>query len=600
MTTFTIDGAEFVRDGRPHRILSGALHYFRIHPGRWRRQLTMLRAMGLNTVETYVPWNLHERTEGVVTGLADLARFLDLAGEQGLDAIVRPGPYICAEWENGGIPAWLTHRQRGRIRCADPGWLAAVDRWFDQVLPVTVARQVTRGGNVIMVQVENEYGSFGSDAGYLDYLRDGLLARGVEVPLFTSDGPEPWMLAGGIVDGVLATLNFGSGAQAAFQALAERRPGTPRMCMEFWNGWFDHWGAEHTTRGADDAVAALTEILVHGGSVNLYMAQGGTNFGAWAGGNRSGDRHDGAPQSTITSYDYDAPIDERGEPTAKFHSFRAAVGSYATLPPVDIPEPMPLLPPTPIAVVGGPAYLATGAVGEPVHTALVPSLDDLGVDQGIAHHSFVIGGPRPTMPLICTGVGDRLAVYAAGELVAHAEGPEVVVELPPVPASGLAVDLVVDSLGRVNYGPLLGEDKGITGQVRHGNQLVHQVVSVAGRLDELPAGLDDASFADGEDEGGGAIGPRYLRGTFWVEKPADAWLQVEGSDRVVAWVGGFCLGRLLAAGPQGALYVPAESLVAGSNRVVLLDLAPADQGRRVTATLTDTPRWCSARSEMTE
>ncbi|MET4158298.1 beta-galactosidase family protein [Agromyces sp. PvR057] len=597
MTTFAIDGARFLRDGREHRVLSGALHYFRLHRAQWPRQLRMLRAMGLNAVETYVPWNLHERDEGRFERLDDLAEFLDLAAAEGLDAIVRPGPYICAEWENGGLPAWITHRQAGRIRCLDDGWLAAVESWFDVLIPVVAERQVTRGGNVIMVQVENEYGSFGSDVAYLERLRDGLASRGIDVPLFTSDGPEPWMLSGGLVDGVLATLNFGSGARAAFEALDELRPGEPRMVMEFWDGWFDHWGDGHVTRDPADAAAALEELLEAGASVNLYMAQGGTNFGTWSGGNRAGAQHDGVPQPTITSYDYDAPIDERGEPTAKFELFRevlqrlggtaagAAAGATSQRSgPVPVPSPMPTLSEAAVELAPGPLLFATSLVPvDAVRTPLAPTLDELGIDQGVAWHTTVLRGRRPPMPLSCLGVGDRVSVYAAGRLLARASGPDVVVDLPAVPADGLRIDLVVESLGRVNYGPLVGERKGITGQVRHGIQLVHGFSTRACRIDALPPEWHDSDVST-------LPGPRFRVGAFEADAAADAWLAIDGVARAVAWVNGFCLGRLIGTGPQRALYVPWPVVVAGRNEVVVLDLEPGD-GDGAAARVVAAPVW---------
>jgi beta-galactosidase len=236
MRAFSVDDGSFRLDGAEFRVLSGALHYFRVHPEQWKHRLAMVHAMGLNTVETYVPWNLHEPRPGDFRRLDDLGAFLDAAAAEGLLAIVRPGPYICAEWDNGGLPSWLT----GVIRASDPGYLAHVDRYFDRLIPQVAERQVTRGGNVIMVQVENEYGSYGSDHAYLRHLADGLISRGIEVPLFTSDGPADHRLTGGTIDGVPATVNFGSDPEQAFATLRAHRPDDPLFCMEFWCGWFDH------------------------------------------------------------------------------------------------------------------------------------------------------------------------------------------------------------------------------------------------------------------------------------------------------------------------------------------------------------------------
>lgn len=251
MAGFRVGEDDFEVDGRPVRLLSGALHYFRVHEEQWGHRLAMLRAMGLNCVETYVPWNLHEPRPGELRDVGALGRFLDAVREAGLWAIVRPGPYICAEWENGGLPHWLTGPLGSRVRTRDGEFLAAVDRWFAALLPQVVERQYDRGGPVIMVQVENEYGSYGSDQVYLARLADGLRGLGVTAALFTSDGPDDHMLTGGSVPGVLATANFGSNARGGFETLRRHRPKGPLMCMEFWCGWFDHWGADHVVRDAE-------------------------------------------------------------------------------------------------------------------------------------------------------------------------------------------------------------------------------------------------------------------------------------------------------------------------------------------------------------
>ena len=280
----------------PDRVISGAMHYFRVHPEQWADRLTRLAAMGLNTIEAYVAWNFHAPGPGSYdfSGWRDLPRFVWLAADAGLDVILRPGPYICAEWDFGGLPAWLLRsREAGgpglsRLRCSDPAYLAEVDAWFDELMPRIVPLLSTSGGPVVAVQVENEYGSYGSDRAYLQYIRDGLVRRGVNVPLFTSDGPGPDTLAFGTLPDVLATVNFDENHERYFAALRELRPDAPLVAMEFWLGWFDHWGEKHHVRAASDAAGMLDEILATGAGVNLYMAHGGTNFGLWSGANWDG------------------------------------------------------------------------------------------------------------------------------------------------------------------------------------------------------------------------------------------------------------------------------------------------------------------------
>ena len=568
MSEFTVGDEEFLLDGRPVRLLSGALHYFRVHEAQWGHRLAMLRAMGLNCVETYVPWNLHEPRPGVYEDVAALGRFLDAAQAAGLWAIVRPGPYICAEWENGGLPHWLA----GRARTSDEVYLRQVDQWFGQLLPEVVSRQVDRGGPVLMVQVENEYGSYGSDAQYLRWLASTIREAGVTVPLFTSDGPEDHMLTGGSVPGVLATVNFGSQAREAFETLRRHRADGPLMCMEFWCGWFDHWGADHVVRDPQDAAAALREILECGASVNLYMAHGGTSFAGWAGANRGGgDLHDGALEPDVTSYDYDAPIDEFGHPTEKFWRFREVLAEYAD-------GPLPELPSLPPQLAQGAAVELAGwaplpdvleARGGPVVTAPVPpTFEELDVDRGLVRYEVTVPGPRQPYPFLARGLRDLAVVYVDGERAGVlTEEDERLKELV---AGHARVELWVESLGRVNYGPRTGESKGITGGLLHERQYLHGVRARGLRLDALDD-IEDVRLRALPEDGA----PGLYRGTLDVRGAGDALLELPGWTRGFVWINGFNLGRYWSVGPQRSLYVPGPVLREGVNDVWVLELERA-------------------------
>ncbi|MFD4999182.1 glycoside hydrolase family 35 protein [Streptomyces buecherae] len=576
MAEFAVTDEGFTWDGRPVRLLSGAVHYFRVPEEHWAHRLAMARAMGLNCVETYVPWNLHEPRRGEFRDVAAVGRFLDAAHAAGLWAIVRPGPYICAEWENGGLPHWLTGPLGPRVRTRDPEFLAAVGAWCERVLAQVVPRQADRGGPVVMVQVENEYGSYGSDQRYLRHLADVLRRCGVSVPLFTSDGPEDHMLTGGCLPGVLATVNFDAGAREAFAALRRHRPRSPLMCMEFWCGWFTHWGAEPVTRDAAEAAGALREVLECGASVNLYMAHGGTNFGGWAGANRAGELHDGALRPTTTSYDYDAPIDERGAPTEKFWRFREVLADYA---PVPLPAPPPAPPSLgrPVAVRldrWAPLDGVLDALGGPeTHAATPPTFEELDVDRGVVRYRFEVPGPRAPYPLRVLGLRDRALVTVDGVRAGVLDERDALLGEVAGPAT---VELWVESLGRVNYGPRLAEPKGITGGVLHERQYLHGVRARPLRLDavERPGAL--ARIAYGPAPSGAE--PGLFAGSFEVAAPGDATLELPGRVRGFAWVNGRCLGRYWSRGPQRGLYVPGPWLRAGHNELLLLELegTPAD------------------------
>ncbi|MGW1205719.1 glycoside hydrolase family 35 protein [Streptomyces cyaneofuscatus] len=594
MTDFTVGDDDFRLDGKPVRLLSGALHYFRVHEEQWDHRLAMLAAMGLNCVETYVPWNLHEEREGAYRDVGALGRFLDAVERAGLWAIVRPGPYICAEWENGGLPVWVTGRFGRRVRTRDDGYRAVVERWFRELLPQVVEREIGRGGPVILVQAENEYGSYGSDAVYLEWLA-GLLRRcGVSVPLFTSDGPEDHMLTGGSVPGLLATANFGSGAREAFAVLRRHQPKGPLMCMEFWCGWFDHWGAEPVVRDAGQAAEALREILECGASVNVYMAHGGTNFAGWAGANRGGPVQDGEFQPTVTSYDYDAPVDEYGRATEKFHLFRKVLAEYAE-------GPLPALPPEPRGLGGPPVRVELDgwaglddvleALGDPEgpESGVAPTFEELGVGRGLVRYRVVVPGPRMPYPLTAAGLRDRAVAYVDG--VRAGVLTEERATLPEPVAGPAVVELWVESLGRVNYGPRLGEPKGITGGVLHERQYLHGVRARGLRLDAF----EEAGAVAGVPFGpvpGVPGGTGLFRGTFTVggtegvggtdgvegaEGVDHAGLRLPGWTRGFVWVNGSCLGRYWSEGPQETLYVPGPVLSEGVNEVWVLELEGAGE-----------------------
>ncbi|WP_405903794.1 beta-galactosidase [Streptomyces sp. NBC_00656] len=577
MADFTVADDHFRIDGKPVRLLSGAMHYFRVHEAQWEHRLSMLRAMGLNCVETYVPWNLHEPRPGEFRDVGALGRFLDAVQRAGLWAIVRPGPYICAEWENGGLPVWVTGRFGRRVRTRDAGYLDAVERWFAELLPQVVERQAGRGGPVIMVQAENEYGSYGTDAVYLRRIAAMLGESGVSVPLFTSDGPEDHMLTGGSVPGLLATANFGSGAREAFRVLRRHQPGGPLMCMEFWCGWFEHWGSPPVLRDPAQAADALREILECGASVNIYMAHGGTNFAGWAGANRSGPLQDGDLLPTVTSYDYDAPVDEYGRATEKFHLFREILAAYADGPLPPLPaEPAGLAPVRAELTEWAPLPDVMDALGEEetAESGVPPTFEELGLDRGLVRYRVAVPGPRAPYALGVSGLRDRAVVYVDG--VRRGVLSEVDSTLAEPVGGPADVELWVESLGRVNYGPRLGEPKGITGGVLHERQFLHGIRARALRLDAFdgPAALEGVPFVPVDGSGGTGL----YRGTFEVADVSGtghAGFELPGWTRGFVWVNGFCLGRYWAAGPQRTLYVPGPVLRDGINEVWVLEVEGA-------------------------
>jgi beta-galactosidase len=560
MTEFAIGESDFLLDGKPFRILSGALHYFRMHPDTWADRIEKTRLMGLNTIETYVPWNAHSPRPGVfdTSGMLDLERFLREVADAGLYAIVRPGPYICAEWDNGGLPAWLFRTPGMGVRRFEPQFMAAVREYLENVLRIVRPLQVDQGGSVLLVQVENEYGAFGDDQTYLKSVAEIIRGAGITVPLVTVDQPVDEMLAAGGLDGVLRTGSFGSRAEERLATLRKHQPTGPLMCMEFWDGWFDHWGGPHHTTGVAEAAAELDALLAAGASVNIYMVHGGTNFGLMSGANDKG-----VYRPTITSYDYDAPLDEAGNPTAKFHAFREVISRYASVPDV-LPTSGTAAPETSAALATPVRLLANpSAWGVWSEHSTMPTLDAL--DARLALFRTVVDADGPVLFSV-DEVRDRAYVFLDGSPVGvlDREQHDRALMLP----HGGTLEIVVEDQGRVNYGRRIGEPKGLIGPVRLGSSELTDWSACVIDLDGVPQLWDSGDLTS--DAPG--VGPTAWRASFEVAEPVDHFLSTVAWGKGFAWVNGFNLGRYWRRGPQETLYVPGPVLRAGRNDLVVLEL----------------------------
>ena len=587
----TVGDTSFLLDGRPFRIISGELHYPRVPRAYWRARLRMARAMGLNTITTYVFWNLHERRPGRFdfTGSRDVAAFVRTAQEEGLHVILRPGPYVCAEWDLGGLPWWLFQDTTVTIRSRDPRFLAAAGRYLDRLGDQLRRLLSTRGGPIIAVQVENEYGSFDRDSAYMRDVQHLLEHAGFgEVLLFTADGPD--QLPAGTLTGVPAVVNFGPGdADTAFARLAGFRPRGPRMAGEWWAGWFDQWGGKHETTDAEAEARELEAMLARGHSVNIYMFHGGTTFGLLNGANS--DRRNGYRPQT-TSYDYDAALDEGGRPSRKFALFRAAIHRNSpglTLP--DVPATAPAITIPRFSLPERVPLVDAGLLRSPVRAERPRTFEALGVDFGYVLYRTRLAGPAHGM-LVLGGLRDYAVVTLGGRVVGTLDRrlrqDSLAVE---VPAGGARLDVLVENTGRVNFGRDLVRDwKGLPGAVTFAGRPVSGWEMYPLPMEEWPAVRFPA--APSRSGGGGPVTgeapaavptvdaargpapPTFFRGTFTLHSRGDTWLDLRGWGKGAVWVNGRALGRFWSIGPQWTLYLPAPWLRRGANEILVLDLEP--------------------------
>jgi beta-galactosidase len=562
----TADSGRFLLDGQPFQIISGEMHYARIPRAYWRDRLRKARAMGLNTISTYVFWNFHEPTPGHYdfSGRRDVAAFIRMAGEEGLHVILRPGPYVCAEWELGGYPAWLLADSAMVLRSTYPGFTHAAERWLDRLGREVVPLLASNGGPIIAVQVENEYGSFGSDTAYLEWQRDALRHAGFrDVLLYTADGGA--QLPRGTLSGLPAVVNFGTGgAERSFARLHAFRPDGPLMSGEYWAGWFDQWGRPHSHSNAARQTRELSWMLDRGYSVNLYMFHGGTTFGFMNGANIDG----GAYHPQTSSYDYDAALDESGRPTPKYFAFRDVIARHepwATLPPV------PASPPT-IAI---PAFALRDAASlwselpTPVHVTRPRSMETFGQSYGYILYRTHVDGPDRG-ELVIRDVRDYAQVYVNGALAGTLDRrlAQDSLELT-IPAGGARLDILVANDGRVNFGlGLRGERKGITRSVQLGGRELTSWDVYTLPMSSTP----HPHFSTSAPRG-----PAFYHGTFRLDHVGDSFLDTRGWGKGTVWVNGHQLGRIWSIGPQQTLYLPAPWLREGENDVVVFDLETPSQ-----------------------
>jgi beta-galactosidase len=472
------------------------------------------------------------------------------------------------------LPAWLVKDPAMQVRCTYPPYLAAVDRYFDVLLPRLVPLLASNGGPISAMQIENEYGGYGNDQSYLQWLSDGLRRRGIDVLLFTSDGPRDGQQQGGGLPGILRTVNFAFDAHEAFAKLREYQPDSPLMVTEFWSGWFDHWGEEHhlsldSSNSIERSVQTLDDILAAGASVNFYMFHGGTNFGFMNGANLELTGY----HSDVTSYDYAAPLDECGDPSPRFAAYHDVLRKYMVVPEISIVRSIPKRSYGSIGLSESIGLFDALDVLSRQHLSVTPDpMEFFDQDYGFILYRTRIPGPRSEALLVVHEVRDRAQVFVDGQPIGVLEretGDEALsLEIPP---QGITLDLLIENMGRVNFGPGLIDRKGIVGCVTFDRQVLFN-------WEVYPLPLNDLSelrFAATDVR----EGPRFYRDTFEVDEAADTFLALPGWTKGVAWINGFNLGRYWQRGPQQTLYVPAPILKQGVNDIIVFELHGAEQLR---------------------
>ena len=564
-------GSSFYLDGQEFKILSGAIHYFRIQPEDWYHSLHNLKALGFNTVETYVPWNMHEPKKGQFDfqGILDIEKFLQIAQDLGLYAIVRPSPFICAEWEFGGMPAWLLTEDM-RIRSSDTPYLQAVADYYDELLPRLVPRLLDKGGNILMMQVENEYGSYGEDKDYLRAIRQMMLDRGLDCPLFTSDGPWRATLKAGtlIEEDLFVTGNFGSKADYNFAQMQEffdeHGKKWPLMCMEFWDGWFNRWKEPIIKRDPEELAQAVREVLEQG-SINLYMFHGGTNFGFMNGCSARGVTD--LPQ--VTSYDYDALLDEQGNPTPKYFAVQKMMETY-------YPEYQQMKPLTKesfelrdIALSEKVSLFETLAdLAQPVESLYPVKMEDLGQSYGYLLYRTEASWDADEEKIRVIDGRDRMQLFVDGKLMATHYQAEIGQDIFVAGEKKAThrIDILMENMGRVNYGHKFLADtqrKGIrTGVCKDLHFLLN--------WQQYPLSFENTENID-FSKGWQPEQPAFYAFDFEMKALKDTYLDLSGFGKGLAFVNGVNIGRFWNVGPTLSLYIPHSLLKEGHNRIIIFE-----------------------------
>ncbi len=569
--SFKIGKEHFMLDGKPFQIRCGELHFARIPKEYWRHRIQMMKALGMNTICAYLFWNFHERTPGVFKwdGQADVAEFCRIAQEEGLWVILRPGPYVCAEWEMGGLPWWLLKNDSIKLRTKDPLYINAAQMYLKEVGRVLGPLQITKGGPIIMVQVENEYGFYADDPEFMGLMRSALIDAGFNVPLFACN-PAQYLKVSYRKD-LFPVVNFGSNPEAAFKALREILPEGPLMCGEFYSGWFDTWGSPHTFGNTEPYLKDMEYMLKTGASFSVYMAHGGTTFGFWSGCDRPF-------KPDVSSYDYGAPVSEAGWTTDKFYETRNLISKYLMPGESALPEPPAPNPTTTFSSVRLTKFAPLfNNLPVPIITNDPKTMEHYNQAKGsILYRTVLPAGPESTFKV--NAVHDFAWIYVDGKKLGIMDRRKhnfrIVI---PKRDKDVTIDILVHTTGRVNFGPEVHDRKGLIAPIQFLDKDNNSIPVKEWQVFNLSYDdnmLNNLKFGNTETA---KSAPGIWEGEISIDKIGDLFLDVSKWGRGVVWVNGHCLGRYWNIGPTQTMYLPAPWLKKGSNKVLVLDVVGLEE-----------------------
>lgn len=563
---FSFRDSVFLLDGKPFQIISGEMHPARIPREYWRHRIRMAKAMGCNTIAVYLFWNYHESSPGVWdfrTGNHDIAAFIRMCGEEKMWVLLRPGPYVCAEWDWGGLPFYLLKTPDIKVRCMDPRYMSAVKRYITRVATEVAPLQCDKGGPILMTQIENEYGSYGNDRTYLETLRKWWRAAGISVPFYTADGATAYMLEAGSLPGCAIGLDSG-GSDGDFAQAFKQDPHVPAFSSETYPGWLTHWREKWQRPDTSGILRELRYLLSHHRSFNLYVVHGGTNFGFTAGANAF------SPvqfQPDVTSYDYDAPIDEQGNATPKYYALRKLIGEYTGKALPEVPAPVPAMEVASFNLEPFTSLWEHLPVG--VQSPQPRPMEDYGQHSGlILYRTHLIGHKSGNLTI--TEPHDYAMVFLNGKLVdtMFRDGGKWTVKLPKSDVKEPLLEILVEGMGHINFAQYMIDRKGITDRVTlNGMTLMNWEIFNLPLNESYVEGLTGTGSKGGDLKEG-----IFFKGSFELGQTADTYFDMSGFKKGVVWVNGHNLGRYWYVGPQQRLYCPASWLKKGKNEMMVLDL----------------------------